>query len=104
MDTIQSHFQAILDLCTEREKNYQLEIHKLTKEIEELQKVPMSKILSKEISNQKVDVSISVGPFQKTSVFLSSRIVLDGIIKQEQSESIHTPKEIEKDKKNWRDE
>ena len=54
MDTIQSHFQAILDLCTEREKNYQLEIHKLTKEIEELQKVPMSKILSKEISELRI--------------------------------------------------
>ena len=59
---------------------------------------------AQEISNQKVDVSISVGPFQKTSVFLSSRLVLDGLIKQEQAESTQIPKEIEKDKKSWREE
>ena len=33
------------------------------------------------ISNQKVDVSISVPPFQKTFVFLSRRLVLDDIPK-----------------------
>lgn len=57
-----------------------------------------------EISNQKVDVSIFVEPFQKTSVFLSSRLVLDNILRQELTEMNQKGKENEKEKKSWRDE
>ena len=58
------------------------------------------------ISNQKVDVSISVPPFQKTHVFLSHRLSLDGLLRKEQDGQIDAErKKKDEDKaKDWKKE
>lgn len=57
---------------------------------------------AQEITNQKVDVSISVAPFQKTVIFLSRRFVMT---KQKQSDDpVKSKLEEKSKKKDWKEE
>ncbi len=57
---------------------------------------------AQQITNQKVDVSISVPPFQKTVVFLSRRLVMDETSKETPKPREHDM-EMRNEKKNWKD-
>ena len=57
---------------------------------------------AQQITNQKVDVSISVPPFQKTVVFLSRRLVMDEKSKETPKPREHDM-EMRNEKKNWKD-